>query len=282
MSKKKVVVVTDTTACIPEELVAQYGIPVIPLNVLWDGEALKDGVDITPNQFYARLAKSSTTPTTSQPSVGEFVEFFEKVGETAEEIVGLFLSDALSGTLDSARQAKEMVDIPVHLMDTKMIATALAIAVLEAHKMAEEGATGEEILAMASKAEAQSKVMLIADTLEFLHRGGRIGGGRRFVGSLLSVKPVLHVKDGKVDSLASVRTKKKAVRRMFDELVSGLEGKTPIRIGVLHSNAQADADKLQEELQARFPGVPVMNSPITPVVGTHLGPGALGLGYAYR
>ena len=147
MSKKKVVVVTDSTACLSPELIKQHGIPVIPLNVLWDGDELKDGVHITPSQFYVRLTSSSTMPTTSQPSVGEFVEFFEKVAETAEEIVGIFLSDTLSGTLASARQAKDMVEVPVHLVDSRITAISLGVMALEAHKMAENGSSAAEIVA---------------------------------------------------------------------------------------------------------------------------------------
>ena len=282
MSKKKVAVVTDSTACLPVSLIEELGIPVIPLNVLWDGDELKDGVHITPSQFYTRLASSSTMPTTSQPSVGEFVEFYEKVAETADEIVGVFISDTLSGTLQSARQAKDMVDFPVHLIDSRITATPLGVMAVSAHKMAEAGANADEIVAAIKDLPKTSDVFFVADTLEFLHRGGRIGGAARFVGSLLSMKPILHVEDGVVAPLARVRTKKKALKRMMDDFVEATKGKDVIGVGVLHSEAAADANNIKKDLENIFPGVPVILSEITPVVGTHIGPGALGVGYVTR
>lgn len=282
MSKKNVVVVTDSTACLPVDLIEELGIPVIPLNVLWDGDELKDGVHITPSQFYTRLSSSSTMPTTSQPSVGEFVEFFEKVAETAEEIVGIFISDTLSGTLASARQAKDMVDVPVHLIDSRSTATPLGVMAVAAHKMMADGASASEIVAGIQGLPKTSDVYFVADTLEFLHRGGRIGGGKRFVGSLLSVKPILHVEDGTVAPLASVRTKRKALKRMMDEFVDATNGKDVVGVGVLHSQAAEDANNIKKDLEARFPDALVILSEITPVVGTHVGPGALGVGYVCR
>ncbi|MEM9777463.1 MAG: DegV family protein, partial [Chloroflexota bacterium] len=215
MSKAKVAVVTDSTSCLTPELIEKYNIHVIPLLVNWDEESLKDGVDITPDQFYTRLSKSSSMPATSQPSAGEFVELYEKVAETAESIVSLHISSELSGTYQSALAAQGMVEVPVELVDSRTTATPLGMMVVEAAKAVENGATAAEAADAAKALIGNAQIFFLVDTLEFLHRGGRIGGARRLIGSILNVKPILTIDDGKVESHASVRTKKKAMSAMI-------------------------------------------------------------------
>lgn len=279
MSKAKVAIVTDSTACLTPELLAKYNITTIPLVVNWDGEVLKDGIDISADQFYTRLQSSSTMPSTSQPSVGEFVEFFDGVAEGAEEIAGVFLSSDLSGTFASATGAQGMVDYPVEILDSRITATSLGMIVIEMAEAVKNGATAADAIALGNSLISKTNVIFVVDTLEFLHRGGRIGGASKMLGSMLSLKPLLTVVDGKVDSLARVRTMKKALNRLYDELQVALEGQKPRRLAVIHAAAPAEAAKIKAKLTEMYPGQEVWVSDMTPVIGTHVGPGAVGIAF---
>ena len=280
MSKAKVAVVTDSTSCLTPELIEKYNIHVIPLLVNWDEESLKDGVDITPDQFYSRLSKSTSMPATSQPSAGEFVELYEKVAETAETIVSLHISSELSGTYQSALAAQGMVEVPVELVDSRTTATPLGMMVVEAAKAVENGASAAEAAAAAKALIGNAQIYFVVDTLEFLHRGGRIGGARRLIGSILNVKPILTVDDGKVESHASVRTKKKAMAAMIDTVNEKLGGQSPKYIGVIHSAAPSEAAKLSAMMGDKFANAEVIEADLTPVIGTHVGPGCVGLAFS--
>ncbi len=280
MAKAKVAIVTDSTSCLTPEIIEKYNIHVIPLLVNWDEQSLKDGIDITADQFYSRLSTSSSMPATSQPSAGEFVELYEKVAETAETIVSIHISSELSGTYQSASQAKDMVDIPIELVDSRTAATPLGMMVIEAAKAVEAGGDVAAAGAAAKALMGNSGIFFVVDTLEFLHRGGRIGGAKRLIGSILNIKPILTVADGKVDNYASARTKKKAMKEMVDMVTDKLSGKQPKYIGVIHSSAPDEATKLSALMGDQFGSAEVIEADLTPVIGTHVGPGCVGLAFA--
>lgn len=280
MSKAKVAIVTDSTSCLTDALIEKYNIHVIPLLVNWDGESLKDGIDITADQFYARLSNSSSMPATSQPSAGEFVELYEKVAETAETIVSIHISSELSGTYQSALAAQGMVEVPVELVDSRSAATPLGMMVIEAAKAVENGADAAGAAAAAKAMINKANIFFVVDTLEFLHRGGRIGGARRLIGSVLNIKPILTIDDGKVESHASVRTKKKAMKAMIDTVTEKLGGGAPRYIGVIHSSAPDEAARLASLMGDQFSSAEVIEADLTPVIGTHVGPGCVGLAYS--
>ncbi len=280
MSKTPVVVVTDSTAYLPEELVHEYEIPVIPLLLNWEGSTLRDGVDIAPKAFYQRLSTAREMPTTSQPSVGEFHELFQEVSNYAESIVGIFISDALSGTLDSARSAAKMLpDVKIELVDSKFASMAMGFMVLAAARAARAGASAQEVAQVATRVRESAELVFVVDTLEFLHRGGRIGGGRRFVGSLLSVKPVLQVVDGRIEALKSVRTKSKALQFVRDYLTEKLGSHPGVHLAVAHANAPEEAASFKQLLDAQFDPVESYLVPLSPVIGAHVGPGTVGVGF---
>ena len=280
MAKAKVAIVTDSTSCLTPELISKYNIHVIPLLVNWDDQSLKDGIDITADQFYNRLSTSQSMPATSQPSAGEFVELYEEVAKTAESIVSIHISSDLSGTFQSATAAKDMVEIPVELVDSRTAATPLGMMVIEAAKALEDGADAAGAAAAAKALVGKAIIYFVVDTLEFLHRGGRIGGASRLIGSILSLKPILTVQDGKVESHASVRTKKKAMKAVLETVNEKLGGKSPRYIGVIHSAAPAEASKLSALMADQFSGAEIIEADLTPVVGTHVGPGCVGLAYS--
>ena len=239
-----------------------------------------DGVDIQQDAFYQRLQTANELPTTSQPSVGQFMEFFTKVAETADSIVGIFISEALSGTMDSARSAvKEMPELPIEVVDSRSASMGLALIVTEAARMAAAGNGYEEIAATARAIVPKVRLLFVVDTLEFLHRGGRIGGAQRLVGSVLSIKPILHLVDGKIESLASVRTKRKAINRLL-EIVSDESGWKPeVHYGVLDAMAPETGDMVFEQIKQQGQPSELLRSGISPVIGTHIGPGAVGVAF---
>ncbi len=278
--KKKVAVVTDSTANLPDELIQEYDVQVIPLTVNWEGESLLDGVDIQVDAFYQRLKSAKGMPTTSQPSVGQFIEFFQKAAQTADSIVGIFISEALSGTMDSARAAaQELSNIPIELVDSKSAAMGLTLIVSYALRLAEKGLDHKDIAEKSRQLVPHVRLLFVVDTLEFLHRGGRIGGAQRLVGSVLSIKPILQLDDGRIDSLESVRTKRKAVARLMDLVGTDTGWAQQVHYGVLDAAAPQTADKIFAEIKEHGTPAELLRGGISPVIGTHIGPGAVGIAY---
>lgn len=280
MAKAKVAVVVDSTANIPPDLVQQYHIHVIPQTVNWEDKSYLEDVTITAEEFYTRLPASKVNPTTSQPSAGEFYEFFSKVAETAESIVAIHISEYLSGTLSSARTAVEMMGgYPMEIVDSRSASMGLGLITLAAARAAAAGQDYQSVAALARSLVPKTRVVFVVDTLEYLHRGGRIGGAKRLIGSMLSVKPLLHLADGRIEPMASVRTKKKAVQHMLDTVQQDMGGKSNIHLAVLHAAAAEEAAALAATLRSALQPVELAIGGIGPVIGTHVGPGTLGVAY---
>ena len=278
----KVTIVTDSTGYIPPELVKKYDIPIAPLVVIWGEETLRDDIDIKPIEFYNRLKTAKVMPSTSQPAIPEFTKIFEKLHAEGSEILAVLIAEKLSGTIDSARQAKDLLpDAKIEIFDSETTAMALGFQVLAAVRAAADGASLEECLAVLEKARANSGVLFAVDTLEFLHRGGRIGGASRYLGTALQLKPLLTIEEGRIEALERVRTKKKAHARLSDIVAERLAGKPNIRLATLHANASEDANRLLEETSNRLDVVEKIYSEVSPVIGTHVGPGTVGLAYIH-
>ena len=276
----KVAIVVDSTAYIPEDLIKKYNIHVIPLTVNWQDETLLDGVDITPEQFYKRLQSTSEIPTTSQPSAGAFADFYKKVGEEADSIVSIHISDHLSGTLDSARSAVDLVDnIQIEIVDSLSTSMGLGWIVLAAARAVEQGKSAEDVAQLARDLVSKSRIIFVVDTLEYLHKGGRIGGAQRLMGSVLSIKPLLHLEEGKIEPLASVRTKKKAVEQMLDVIAEEIKDKKTVHMATINALAYEEAKELGKMLQARFQPFELLHAELSPAIGTHVGPGTVGVAY---
>jgi len=277
----KVALVTDSTAYIPQDLVDQYQITVAPQILIWGEETLQDGIDISPTEFYTRLATAEIMPTTSQVAVPTFKEIFERLHADGKEILAILLSDQLSKSLNSAELARQMVpDATIELVDSRSTAMELGFHVLAAARAAAEGATLAECKAVAEDARDKSGVLFVVDTLEFLHRGGRIGGASRLIGTAIQLKPLLEVRDGRIESVENVRTKKKAYRRLVELVLQRVNSKEgEVRLASLHANAFEDAKALLDELQEKTNAVETVFSEVSPVVGTHCGPGTVGIAY---
>jgi DegV family protein with EDD domain len=276
----KTVVVSDSTGYIPSALLIKHGIRTVPLSVVWGNEVLKDGVDILPPQFYARLKTAKVMPSTSQPSPDEFKKVFAPIIDAGDSILAVLISSKLSGTVDSAVQAQAMFPKGrIEIIDTLTTAMALGFCTLAAARAVQEGAEMVEAAAAARRAMGCSGEIFVVDTLEFLHRGGRIGGASAFIGTALNMKPLLTVQDGKVEALDKVRTKKKATERMLDIIEQRIGSNRPVRIATLQAAAEAEAKELLETAKKRFNAEEAVFSEVSPVIGTHVGPGTVGLAW---
>ncbi|RIK19452.1 MAG: DegV family protein [Anaerolineae bacterium] len=280
MSKVKVAIVTDSTVNLPVDVIKENNIYVIPQILNWEGKSYLDQIDITTEEFYQRLPQSSDLPKTSQPAPGQFTEHFQKVAEGAESIVAIFVSELLSGTIQSAHLGAEALgDYPIEIVDSRSVSLGLGLLVTAAARYAAEGHDYKEVAAYVRNLAPRLRVMFVVDTLEYLHKGGRIGGAKRLVGSVLSIKPVLHLEDGKIEPFASIRTKNKAIQHMLDVVLGEMKGKQNIHAGVIHARAPQDAEYIVEQVRATVDPVEMFVNELTPVIGANVGPGVVGMGY---
>jgi DegV family protein with EDD domain len=273
--------VTDSTAYLPEALRSKHDIRVAPQVLIWGEETLLDGIDIQPSQFYERLKTAQVMPKTSQATVAAFHGIFEPLVAEGRPILALLISTKLSGTIQSAELAKaNFPHARIEIVDSESAAMAMGFQVLAAARAAEQGKSFDEVVALAREAKKHTGVLLVVDTLEFLHRGGRIGGANRFLGTALSIKPLLEVREGRIEPLERVRTKSKAVARLLDVLEERIAGHGNIRLAVLHAAAEQEAREMLNAAAERLKPVETVFSEVSPVVGAHIGPGTLGMCYS--
>ncbi len=280
MSKPKIAVLTDSSAYIPEAAQTGLNISVIPLGLIWDNEQLRDGVDITPQQFYQRLKQSQTLPTSSQPSAKEFEQAFKEAGAEADAVVGVLLSSKISGTIASAKIAQaELSAMNIHVVDSYSSSMGLGFVTLAAARSAAAGGSAREAVAAAESRREKVRLLFAVDTLEYLHKGGRISGGKRLLGTALKIKPILHFKDGLIQPLAQARTKRKALAKLLDLAEEQLAGKPMAEAVVIDIECPDDGDAFAKTVQQRFGVANVLRTEVSPVVGTHIGPGGIGLAF---
>ncbi len=267
-------IVTDSTADLPAEVAESLGITVVPLYVHFGDEQLRDGVDISSEEFFERLQRESRTPTTSQPPAGAFRDVYRNLAADGSEIVSIHVSSKLSGTFASAQQgAAGLEGTEVRVVDSGAASMALGMAAIAAVEAAGRGASIDGVVAAAEDLLGRAHMLVIFDTLEYLRRGGRIGRGMELIGTLARLKPIATIRDGEVAAAGRVRTKNKAVEevlRRFAEL-RPLE-----RAGIVHATTPDECDYVAERLRGLAPEIPITQSRIGPVLGVHAGPGVLG------
>ena len=266
-------VVTDSTSDIPPELAEELGVPVVPPMIFFGAEGFKDGVDITKDEFFEKLTTGDVMPTTAQPSVGDFLDVYRPLVEEGHDVVSVHLSTKLSGTVNSARlAAQEVPDATVEIVDTGLASVGVTLAVKAAVDAVAAGASAAEAADAARKAAADTEVYFVLDTLEYLKRGGRIGGAQAALGSLLSLKPVLRLVDGEVQTSEKVRTRAKALQRM-----RGIAAEVgPCHeSAILHRAAKEEVDTMAQHL-AQFTDKPVIVGDVGAAIGSHTGPGVIG------
>jgi DegV family protein with EDD domain len=276
----KVALVTDSTAYLPPELVEKYNITVLPQVLIWGDKTYRDGIDIQPDEFYKRLEKASVMPSTSQALPADFEKVFRQLMDQDHHVLAILLSEKLSGTMSSAYQAcANLPGAPVEIVDSYSTAMAMGFQLLQVAKAAEEGATLAECKKLAEEARQYTGLFVTLNTLEFLHRGGRIGGGARFLGTALNLKPILELKEGRLEAVERVRTRGKALNRLVELVEERVNGRRPLRLASLHANAAESAQGLLDNLNGRLEIDEVIVSTVSPVVGTHVGPGTVGLAF---
>jgi DegV family protein with EDD domain len=269
-------VVTDSTADLPAGLQERFGLACVPLVVNWDGQTFRDKIDLSTDEFYRRLRTSKSLPKTGAPSPAAFEEAFRQQLREHAAVVGVSLPSKLSGTLDVARRAAETVDPGrISIVDSGSVSIGQAWLVEAAASMGADGAEPGDIVQRLELLKPRLRIFCVLDTLEFLQRGGRIGRARALVGTLLSVKPILAIRDGEVHPVERVRTMAGAVRRVV-ELVVGLGSVE--RLCVIQGAADTHAHELEQQLQAHYPELTIERGEIGPVLGTHAGPGVVGVG----
>src|SRR5688500_1121026 len=219
----KIAVVTDSTTYMPPELVKKHNISIAPQVLIWGNQTYKDGVEMQSEEFFTRLKTTKVMPTTSQVAVISFQEIFQDLVEKGYEVLALLVSSKLSGTVQSAMQARDLMGSArdkVNVVDSQSVAMSLGFQALAVARAIEAGASLREAIALAEKSHEYTGVFFAVDTLEFLHRGGRIGGAQRFIGSALNLKPILAIQDGRVEGIERIRTKSKAQDRKSTRLNS--------------------------------------------------------------
>lgn len=276
----RIAIVTDSTADLTPELAQAHDISVIPLNVHWGEETYLDGITLDIPTFYRMLQERQDFPMTSQPSVGDFMTFFQRVAEryNADTIVGVFLSSLLSGTIASAVQAKaEMQDLHIEIHDARSVSMGVGFQALAAARANQSGASLEEILQTVTKVRTRMELLIALNTLEYLHRGGRIGGAARLLGTLLNFKPMLTMEGGKIDALGKARSRRKSLESLVAEAQKRLAGRPPAELAVMHTPDDPDVAQLQDMINERLQPRRVYTGLLSPVLGTHGGPSAIGL-----
>ncbi|OJX41264.1 MAG: hypothetical protein BGO78_00500 [Chloroflexi bacterium 44-23] len=281
----QVMIVTDSTAYIPEEILRGLPVRIVPLQVIWGEEQFRDGVDILPTEFYERLKTAEVMPSTSQTTPATFIELYSKLNSEGYDILSMHISEKLSGTIDSAVQARTTLGLDnLIIFDSEASGMALGFQVLAVARAAANGASLNECLKIAEKARSQTGILFAVRTLEFLHRGGRIGGAAAFLGTMLNLKPILELRNGKIESIDKVRTMNKALDRIVEIMMEKVDEHFPVRVSVQHANAYQEAEQLLERIQSKFPDgqlAETMISEVSPVIGTHTGPGLLGISYMF-
>ncbi len=268
-------IVTDSSADLPAELAQQHQITVLPCYVVVDGQTLKDGVDIQADDFYRRLQAGGPTPTTAQPTVADFQAVYQDLTSQGDQVVSIHVSGKLSGTLNSAEQAKGSLDgEAVEIIDSRLAAMPLGLVVLEAAALAAEGGSHQEVAEKVRQGLDLHHGLFALDTLEFLQKGGRIGKAQAFLGSVLNVKPILRLHEGEAHPVERPRNRERAMHRLV-ELVKELG---PVRrMAVIHSTDAERMAVLKQELTGLLPADQIIEARFGSTLGTYIGPDALGV-----
>jgi DegV family protein with EDD domain len=280
MGTGKVAIITDSSASLPHQLKEELGIQVIPLWLIWDEQCYRDGVDIDPHSFYQRLKESVSLPSSTQPTIEEFKILFQECSLTSPGAVCVLASSRISGTVDSALAARELLpDFPVSVVDSGFSAMGQGLIAASAARASAAGKPLEEVAQIAEGTRDQTHLLFVVDTLEYLHKGGRIGGAKKLLGTALNIKPILHFQEGLIQPLSQARTKKKAIEELLNIAAERLGSRKMGEAGVVHVDSLEEGRNLAEQVRSRFDPPLLHLSDVSPVVGTHVGPGGLGLAF---
>lgn len=278
-------IIADSTCYLPQEYIDKYKISIASLNVLLNGNSYRE-IDLSNDWFYNEMAKSPTIPTSSQPSIEELYSTVESLVKDGHDVVGIFLSSDMSGTFSTSNLVKNMIlenypNAKIVMIDSRSNCMQAGFAVLEAAKAANENKSLDEVVSIAKNVIKNSKFIFVPETLDYLKKGGRIGSAAALLGSLLQIKPILTVEDGKTTVFTKVRTKKKAIDKIVNTVLEQ-NLKSPIKgIIVHHINCQSEGQELADRLKNSLGLENVKIQSIGPIIGLHVGPGSIGVAYHY-
>jgi len=276
----KVAIVTDSTSSLTQAMGQEYGIHVVPVYLTFGTQTYRDGVDLDAEQFYRLLRGSKQLPTTSQPSVFDFVQVYTTLSKQTEAIVSIHLSHKMSATLDSAwAAAKQLPDVPIHVIDSRSTSLGLGLMAIAAANASAAGQDAAGVVLLVEGLIPKMHVIFTVETLEYLRKGGRIGGATALLGIALSIKPVLYLRDGQTEPLEKPRTRKRAVQRVLSLMAERVGSHETVHAAVLHCAAPGEAQALAEQVAARFHCAEVLTTEAGPIIGTHAGPGTLGVAF---
>jgi DegV family protein with EDD domain len=275
----RVLGVTDSSSTVPADLVEKLGICVVPILLNLNGQSYRDGIDITPGEVYRLLRASKRLPTTAAPSAGDFLRVYAAAAPEVSGIVSIHLPAELSATFSVASTSSQLVDgPPIRIVDSRSVAMGQGFVVLEAARAAAAGADLDAVVARANEIARKVHVYATLDTLEYLRRGGRIGGAAALAGAMLRIKPIVYVSGATVNPFAKPRTMSRAIQLMLEEMARRA-GDGPLHAAVLHADAPDEAEELRQRVKSTFDCVELHVTEFTPVMGVHAGPGVLGLAF---
>ncbi|GGB55272.1 hypothetical protein GCM10011409_36110 [Lentibacillus populi] len=276
----RIAVMTDSTAYIPAETRKELGIHMVPLSVVFGDTSYQEEIDITTEAFYQKVREAEELPKTSQPSIGYITEKLTRLAADYDAVISIHLSSGISGTCQAVASAGEMVEgISVYTYDSELSCMAQGFYVFEAVKMAKENKPPEEIMARLDEMKQSMRAYFMVDDLKNLQRGGRLNSAQAIVGSLLQVKPILHFVDKVIVPFEKIRTRKKALNRIVGMLEDDISKGKALKVVIIHANCEEAARELQQEITEDHPGLDIMISYFGPVIGTHLGEGAIGIAW---
>lgn len=279
----KVAIVTDTTACLPRELVEEYGIVIVPIPIIFEDRVYQDEVDITPSQVY-RLLREGRIPTTSAPSPGVYLEAFRELSQRAESILYISLPSELTMVYQSATQAKEMAKeelphTPVEVLDCRTAAGAQGLVTVAAARAAAAGKSLDQVIESARDMIPRVHLLTVVDTLTYLGRSGRVPAVAAWAGSLLGIKPLLTISQGKARPITAVRTKQRGVERLLEIMRQRIGAKNSLHVIVMHADVLEEGESLKQRITSEFDCAEIYVKDFTPVMGIYTGPGLLGVAF---
>lgn len=276
----KVAIMTDSTACIPKEMREKFNIHMVPLSVVFEDVSYREEIDISTEEFYQKMSEANHLPTTTQPSVGLFLEKMEELAKDYDAVISIHISGELSGTYQAAKTAATIVEgIEVYAYDSELSAMPQGFFALKAVELAKKNKSPSEIIEHLDILKTKIRAYFMVDDLTNLQRGGRLSGTQALIGSLLKIKPILHIEDGFILPFEKIRTRKKAINRIMSMLEEDANKGNVSKVVFIHGNDEASAVELRDDFAKKFPDIENMISYFGPVIGTHLGEKSVGISW---
>ncbi len=284
MSKSRIALVTDSTAYLSPDKVQECNATVVPLYVHFDEATYRDGIDLDVDTFFQKLKAAPALPTTSQPSVGDFLKLYRRLSQENDAIISIHISSGISGTVSAAQMARqtlldELAEPPeIYVIDSQIASCGLALLVTAAARDIARGWPAKQVAQHSEELAARIHTLFAVDTLEYLYKGGRINGAAALFGSALQIKPILYFREGKIEPLEKVRTSKRVKRRILELMTEQIKDQ-PVHICIVHAQALEEAERVRAYCAAHFDCRELFIEGISPVISTHVGPGTVAVSF---